>query len=79
MGLEEVFDFAVECRCDLHQDVHANRFVFAEFGEGVAADPCRFSELNFVHVLVDEDFPEFVVLDFHGRSFRSSARSREGP
>ena len=51
MGLEEILYFAVERSSNLHEHVHADWFVLAEFGEGIAADPCCITELNFVHVL----------------------------
>lgn len=66
---KEILYSAVERSGNLHERIHANWFVLAEFGKGVAADPCCITELNLVHVLVYEDLPEFVYWILMGGPF----------
>ena len=42
--------------------------VFAHFGDGSRADACHGTEIFLFDVLINEEFPEFLITDCHNHS-----------
>ena len=64
-NLHDILDPAIQCRTNLHEYLRGDMTIPPHFGDGCWADARLFTQVFFLHVLIDEQFPEFFITHRH--------------
>ena len=63
--LDNVTEITVQRLTDLSEDLRADMLILAQLGQGSGRHACSQTQVLLLHILVDQELPQFIVANSH--------------